>query len=198
MTECGLKVSDVAQRLRLGDLTSAELTAQLLAASDSSLIFADEKGAMEAAEASDVRRRNGDLVGALDGIPFAVDARFLVKDFPFLGEWGRLGGFTAPRDGSAVRRLREQGCVCLGALQTDGFLAGSREHSCTHGISRAVQKGLVPWALGMDTGGSLLEQGRDGCCCLRLGEDSVLEGGAVAVAPSLESVGVTAASVESF
>ena len=136
-------------------------------------VLVDEKGAMQAAEASDARRKQGRLLGALDGIPYAVKDNLCVRNMRTTCASKMLENYIAPYDATAVSRLCESGAVLLGKLNMDEFAMGSTgEHShfgatanprntelvpggSSSGSAAAVAALEAPFALGSDTGGSV-------------------------------------------
>lgn len=133
----------------------------------------DADGARAAARACRDALRRGDEVGPLHGVPVAV------KDlYDVAGSVTRAGsqvpaGPPAERDATAVARLRAAGAVIVGRTRTHEFawglttqharLGGARNpHDPTRipggssgGSAVAVAAGLVPLALGTDTGCSI-------------------------------------------
>ena len=74
------------EALQRGEYSSAELTRAYLDriaevnAQINAFVLVDEQGAMQAAKASDARRKSRNCLGALDGIPFAVKDNLCVRD----------------------------------------------------------------------------------------------------------------------
>lgn len=131
--------------------------------------------ALVQARESDARRRQGKALGLLDGIPVGIkDVYDIEGTITACGsrQWeGRVSTQTA----DVVRRLRAQGAVIIGKTHTVEFAFGGwgtnalldtprnpwdrRFHRVPGGSSSgsgvAVAAGLVPCALGTDTGGSV-------------------------------------------
>ena len=134
----------------------------------------DEKLALEQASASEGRWSKGEALSPLDGVPL------LIKDLLLVKGWAtRRGSKTVDpnqawdQDAPSVARLREAGCVFLGATTTPEFgwkgvtdspLTGITRNpwdlsktpggsSC--GSSAGVAAGYAPLSLGTDGGGSI-------------------------------------------
>ena len=132
-----------------------------------------ERALREAAE-SDARRSRGENLGPLDGVPYAVKDIFDVAGLPTMAGSRLLSDNVAQADCTAVKRLSEAGMVMIGKTHTVQFAASingtnkdfgtpinpwHREPHLPGGSSSgsavAVAAGLVPIALGSDTGGSI-------------------------------------------
>ena len=130
--------------------------------------------AMNEAAAVDAAVARGDDPGALAGVPYAVKDLFDVVDLPTTaGSASRAGAPLAGADAEAIRRLEAAGAVLCGTLNMDEFAYGFATINAAYGTTRnphdparlaggssggsaaAVAAGLVPFALGSDTNGSV-------------------------------------------
>jgi aspartyl-tRNA(Asn)/glutamyl-tRNA(Gln) amidotransferase subunit A len=123
-----------------------------------------------------VARRDGDRPnpdGPLDGVPLAVKDNIAVAGLPLTCASRSLFGHVTPFDATVVARLRAAGAVVVGKTNLDEFGMGSSTETSPFGTTRnpwnvahvaggssggsaaAVAAGLVPVALGTDTGGSV-------------------------------------------
>jgi aspartyl-tRNA(Asn)/glutamyl-tRNA(Gln) amidotransferase subunit A len=149
------------------------------------------------------------------GVPFLTKANIAVLHQPLDCGSAILEGFRAPYEATVIARLRMAGASCLGATNMDEFAMGSSgetsingtvEHpflkgrvcgGSSSGSAAAVARGLVPFALGSDTGGSVRQPAAYcGLVGLKPTWGRVSRHGLVAHASSLDTIGVIAASVE--
>src|SRR5690606_36553180 len=111
--------------------------------------------------------------GPLAGVPAAVKDNIATLDFPTTCGSRVLEGYRSPFEATAVRRLREAGARVVGKTNLDEFGMGSSTAHSAYGVTRnprdrarvpggssggsaaAVAAGIVPAALGSETGGSV-------------------------------------------
>lgn len=131
-------------------------------------VYLDEQAAMEAAEAADDRRLQGDPCGPLHGMPIGVKDIIATADFPTEAGSAVLSGHRPQSDAVAVRKLRAAGALIIGKQYAHEFGFGMDEpptrspwdpnryaggSSVGGGVSVAVGSSLA--ALGTDGGGSI-------------------------------------------
>jgi aspartyl-tRNA(Asn)/glutamyl-tRNA(Gln) amidotransferase subunit A len=132
-----------------------------------------ERALAEAARV-DAAAARGEDPGPLAGVPYAVKDLFDVAGLlTTAGSASRAGAQLAGADAAAIQRLKAAGAVLCGTLNMDEFAYGFATINAAYGTTRnphdparlaggssggsaaAVAAGLVPFALGSDTNGSV-------------------------------------------
>jgi Asp-tRNA(Asn)/Glu-tRNA(Gln) amidotransferase A subunit family amidase len=169
-----LSAADAARQIRDGRLTSEELVqaclerVRELEPKVQAWAFLDEEHALAQARAADERKRSGEPIGPLHGVPVGVKDIFDTGDMPTENGTVLHRGRTPREDAAAVKSLRAAGAVILGKTVTTEcayFSPGKTrnphdpEHTpggSSSGSAAAVAAGMVPLALGSQTAGSTI------------------------------------------
>ena len=169
----------------------------------------DRDAALKAAAELDRRRRSGRPTGPLHGLPVGVKDIIDVRGMPCERGTPLEAGRRPGDDAAVVRRLRRAGALILGKTVTTEFayyapgktrnpLDNARTPGgSSQGSAAAVADGMVPLALGTQTNGSMI---RPASFCGVVGYKpsfgAVPRTGVMADAPSLDTIGVFAGSIE--
>lgn len=170
---------DVARAVQAGDVTAEHLAREALRRArgygqqlNAFITLCEDKAV---GQARDIDGLSGEEKSRrpLCGVPVAIKDNICYQDYPTTCGSRMLAEFVPPYDATVVTRLIEAGAVVIGKTNLDEFAMGSSSetsyfgpvhnpHSAEHvpggssgGSAAAVTGGIVPLALGSDTGGSV-------------------------------------------
>jgi aspartyl-tRNA(Asn)/glutamyl-tRNA(Gln) amidotransferase subunit A len=207
-------VAELRAKLARREVSATDLVRQCYARLDAleptlhAFLFTRREAALAEAAESDARRARGASRSALDGIPIALKDNIVQAGEPATCASRILEGYVSPFDATAVARLRAAGAVIVGRTNLDEFAMGSSTENSSRGPTRnpwdparspggssggsaaAVAAGIVPAALGSDTGGSIRQPAAlCGVVGMKPTYGRVSRWGLVAFASSLDQIG---------
>jgi aspartyl-tRNA(Asn)/glutamyl-tRNA(Gln) amidotransferase subunit A len=171
--------TDVARLISAGEISAAEAVESSLARLEATEPRLNAFAAVLAAEArrdaqaADLRRRRGDPLGPLHGVPVSVKDLIAVGGAPFTLGSRSMAHNIAPADAASIERLRIAGAVVIGKTTTseygckavgDSPLTGSTRNpwdlsktagGSSAGAAASVAAGVTAIAVGTDGGGSI-------------------------------------------
>ena len=213
----GRTMADLAVALRARRITSVDLIGIALDEAERSqskinaFVTIDGDGARVAAAKADRELAAGVDRGPLHGVPVAVKDMIDVRGQPTTAGSLHFTNRIADRDADVVALLRRAGAILIGKTTTHEFANGPTGDRAATGPTRnpkalgymaggsssgsaaAVAAGVVPVALGTDTGGSIRIPA---ACCgvvgIRTTKGVISTRGVLPLASSMDTVGVLA------
>jgi aspartyl-tRNA(Asn)/glutamyl-tRNA(Gln) amidotransferase subunit A len=221
MTDGTAGATEIASRIASGESTARaviDATLARIASVDPKVNAFTEvtaERARQTADALDARRAQGEALGPLAGVPFAVKNLIDVAGLPTrAGSKINRDLPPARRDAALVRRLEAAGAVLVGALNMGEYAydftgenvhdrPSRNPHALDHmtggssgGSGAAIAAGLVPLALGSDTNGSIrVPAAFCGCFGLKPTYGRLTRAGSFPFVSSLDHLGPLARSV---
>ncbi|MEO8008203.1 MAG: amidase family protein, partial [Betaproteobacteria bacterium] len=173
-----LSLTQAAQLIREGKISSTELVEALLLQADAArdlnvFITLDREGALNAAQAADAAQNQGRLLGPLHGVPLVIKDNIHVAGLPNTAGTAALRSFIPQQNARVVQALIDAGAIVLGKTNMHELAFGATSNNATFGPVRnpydparfpggssggtaaAIAAGIAPAGLGTDTGGSV-------------------------------------------
>lgn len=216
-----LSASEIRNKFISGELSASEIVDSIFERIEkvenkvNSFVSLRKERALLEAQSLDEKRKNGEKLGALAGVPVAIKDNMLMNGEGSTACSKILEGYVGIYDATVVKKLKEAGAIIIGSTNMDEFAMGSTTKSSVHkmtanpwdlervpggssgGGAAAVAAQEVPLSLGSDTGGSIRQPAAFcGIVGLKPTYGRVSRYGLMAFASSLDQIGPFAKSVE--
>ena len=215
-----MTICEIVKKITEGSATAEQITRDALTKiaqlnpTINAFVEVFEADALTQARAVDAKRARGEKLGALAGVPVGIKDNILYKGHKASCCSRMLADYEASYNAGVVEKLLAADAVIIGRTNMDEFAMGSTNETSVYGpvknpadISRvpggssggsaaAVAAGMVPLALGTDTGGSVRQPaGFCGVVGIKPGYGRISRYGIIAFASSADQVGVLAQNV---
>jgi aspartyl-tRNA(Asn)/glutamyl-tRNA(Gln) amidotransferase subunit A len=220
MTNIHSTAAQMSDALNAGSITSVELTEQHLVQIEKvdskvhAFLHIDRENALAQAREVDAKRKSGEKLSVLAGVPLALKDVLAQKGVPTTCGSKMLEGWRPPYDSTVVAKLKQAGVVILGKTNMDEFAMGSSTENSAYGPTHnpwdltripggsgggsaaALASFEAPLAIGTDTGGSIRQPAAvTGTVGVKPTYGAVSRYGLVAFSSSLDQAGPCARTV---
>ncbi len=214
-------IKELHKKLVEKKISSEELTKQYLGrikkrnSEINGFLSVREKEALETAKKVDKKIADGEEIGLLEGIPYAVKDNFCVAGGITTAGSKLLEKYKAPYDNFVIGKLKKAGAVLLGKTNMDEFAMGTSTENSAYGVVKnpidtervaggssggsaaVVADEQAVWSLGSDTGGSIrCPASYCGIVGMKPTYGRVSRSGLIAMASSYDQIGPFTNSVE--
>ncbi len=207
----------ISKEVKARNLKPTDLVHYYLAAIDkynpkiNSFITILREQSLQEAEKGENKLKNGIYMGPLHGIPFSVKDIIAVKNVRLTAGSKIFLDHISKSNSTIIKRMKKAGSILLGTNNLDEFAAGITGKNIFFGDTKnplsldrisggssggsasAVAAGLIPFALGTDTGGSIrVPSSLCGIFGFKPTYNTISTNGVYKLAPSLDHIGIMA------
>lgn len=207
------EINKIVARIKSGESTARMEVEKSIAAAKANadlhaLLELLEDDALSRADEIDNLIAKGETVGRLAGVPYVAKDNFLTKVGHTTAAAKILDNFQSPINATAIDRLENEDAILIGKANLDAFAHGGSTENSAYGPTKnvvdpervaggssggsavIVAAGVVPFALGSDTGGSIRQPASfNGVVGYKPTYGMVSRYGVVAMASSTDVVG---------
>ena len=216
-----LTISEARNKLESGEITSHDLVSsciERIKATDEELhayLATDFDAALKEAKQVDAKRKKGEKLGPLAGIPCSIKDILVTKGIETTAASNMLRNYIPEFDATSVARLKEAGAIIIGKTNLDAWAHGGSTINSDFGPSKnpwdtsrvpggssggsaaAVAANSCLFSLGSDTGGSIRQPASYcGVVGLKPTYGRVPRYGSIAMGSSLDCIGPITKTVE--
>jgi aspartyl-tRNA(Asn)/glutamyl-tRNA(Gln) amidotransferase subunit A len=174
-----IRVKDLCTKIRSGQIKSTEIVKACFKhiketePKVKAFLKLNEDRSLKQAVQADDKVKTGAECRFLEGVPIGIKDNIMIKGESMTSASKYLENYISPYDAAVIEKLKEAGAIFAGRTNMDEFaMGGSTETSVyqkttnpwnvdyipggsSGGSAAAVSSGMVPFALGSDTGGSI-------------------------------------------
>lgn len=214
-----LTIADIKKRIKSGATARSVVEDALQRMADAkdynAVISEIREPALKRADEIDTKLKKGEDAGRLAGVPFIAKDIFLAFGAPTTAASNMLRNFEAPYQATTIKKLEAEGAILIGKANLDAFAHGASTENSDFGVVKnpydvtrvaggssggsaaVVALGIVPFALGTDTGGSTRQPASFcGVVGVKPTYGTISRFGVIAMASSTDTIGTFANNVE--
>ena len=149
-----LTVKEIRDKFLLGEISAVEIINSFLERIENvedkikSFTFVRKENILEDAKRLDEKRKNGEKLGKLAGVPVAIKDNMLMEGVKSSSCSKILSNYTGIYDATVVKKLKEEDALIFAVTNMDEFAMGSTTKTSYH------KKTSNPWDLDRVPGGS--------------------------------------------
>jgi aspartyl-tRNA(Asn)/glutamyl-tRNA(Gln) amidotransferase subunit A len=178
-------------------------------------VYLNETASIHLAEQIDKKIQNGEHIELLAGIPIGIKDNIMIQNEPMTSASKYLLNYIAPYNATVINKLKKINIICIGRTNMDEFAMGCTTETSIYqqtvnpwnfeyipggssgGSAVAVSAGMVPIALGTDTGGSVRQPASFcGIVGYKPSYGLISRYGICALASSFDQIGIFAKSIQ--